>query len=131
RIPLMIGSTGPRVLAATLGSADVWNLWGPWSGNDPAGFARENARVSEIVSELGRDPPSVARSVCVFPAIELAAGEEPVDEGVAPLSGSMEDIAGGLASFAEAGADEVILIPSPNTERAIRAFGEVLAVLDA
>jgi len=130
RIPLMVGSTGARVLAATLGSADVWNLWGPWHGNDPAGFSAENARVSEIASGLGRDPTSIERSACVFAAIELAPGEEPVDEDVEPLTGSADQIARGLRAFADAGADEVILVPSPNTERAIRAFGDVLAALD-
>jgi probable F420-dependent oxidoreductase len=130
RIPLMVGSTGARVLAATLGSADVWNLWGPWHGNDPAGFAAEDARVSEIASGLGRDPTAIGRSVCVFTAIELAPGEEPVDEDVEPLTGSAHELAWGLRAFADAGADEVILVPSPNTERAIRAFGDVLAALD-
>jgi len=130
RIPLMVGSTGARVLAATLGSADVWNLWGPWHGNDPAGFSAENARVSEIASGLGRDPTSIERSACVFAAIELAPGEEPVDEDVEPLTGSADQIARGLRAFADAGADEVILVPSPNTERAIRVFGDVLAALD-
>jgi probable F420-dependent oxidoreductase len=130
RIPLMVGSTGARVLAATLGSADVWNLWGPWHGNDPAGFSAENARVSEIASGLGRDPTSIERSACVFAAIELAPGEEPVDEDVEPLTGSADEIARGLRAFADAGADEVILVPSPNTERAIRVFGDVLAALD-
>jgi probable F420-dependent oxidoreductase len=130
RIPLMVGSTGVRVLSATLGSADVWNLWGPWHGNDPAGFSAENARVSEIASGLGRDPIAIERSVCVFTAIDLAPGEEPVDEDVEPLTGSADEIAHGLLAFADAGADEVILVPSPNTERAIRAFGEVLGVLD-
>ena len=131
RIPLMVGSTGARVLTATLGSADVWNLWGPWHGNDPAGFSAENVRVSEIASGLGRDPTSIERSVCVFTEIELAPGEEPVDEDVEPLTGSADEIARGLRAFADAGADEVILVPSPNTERAIDAFGDVLAALDA
>ena len=129
RIPLMVGSTGVRVLSATLGSADVWNLWGPWHGNDPAGFSAENARVSEIALRLGRDPTSIERSVCVFTAIDLAPGEEPVDEDVEPLTGSADEIARGLRAFAETGADEVILVPSPNTERAIRAFGEALSLL--
>jgi probable F420-dependent oxidoreductase len=131
RVPLMVGSTGARMLQATLASADAWNLWGPWRGNDPAGFARENARVSAIASRLGRDPSEIDRSVCVFTAIELAPGEGSVDEGVEPLSGTTDDIAAGLAAFADAGADEVILIPSPNTERAIHWFGEVLERLDA
>src|SRR5204862_241507 len=93
RVPMMIGSTGQRMLEATLASADAWNLWGPWRGNDPPGFARENARVSEIASTLGRAPAEIVRSVCVFTAIPLAPGEEPVDEGVEPLTGSMADIA--------------------------------------
>jgi len=62
-------------------------------------------------------------------AIDLVPGEEPVDEDAPPLTGSMVDIAGGLRAFAEVGADEVIVIPSPNTERAIRAFGEALSLL--
>src|SRR5438445_2368212 len=129
RVPLMIGSTGERVLEATLPTVDAWNVWGPWCGNDPAGFAAQNERVTRVARGLGRDPEAVARSVCVFTAIDLEPGEEPVDEDALPLAGSMTEIAAGLRAFAEAGADEVILIPSPNTERAIRAFGEALALL--
>jgi alkanesulfonate monooxygenase SsuD/methylene tetrahydromethanopterin reductase-like flavin-dependent oxidoreductase (luciferase family) len=129
RVPLMIGSTGERILEATLPTVDVWNVWGPWCGNDPAGFAAQNERVTQIARALRRDPEAVARSVCVFTAIDLEPGEEPVDEDAPPLAGSMTEISGGLRAFAEAGADEVILIPSPNTERAIRAFGEALALL--
>ena len=61
--------------------------------------------------------------------IDLGPGEAPVDEEAPPLAGAMVDIAAGFRAFAEAGADEVIVIPSPNTERAIRAFGEALALL--
>ena len=129
RVPLMIGSTGERILQATLPTVDAWNVWGPWCGNDPAGFAAQNERVTRLASGLGRDPNALGRSVCVFTAIDLEPGEEPVDEDAPPLAGSMTEIAGGLRAFAEAGADEVILVPSPNTERAIRAFGEVLALL--
>jgi alkanesulfonate monooxygenase SsuD/methylene tetrahydromethanopterin reductase-like flavin-dependent oxidoreductase (luciferase family) len=129
RVPLMIGSTGERILEATVPTVDAWNVWGPWCGNDPAGFAAQNERVTRIARGLRRDPETLARSVCVFTAIDLEPGEEPVDEDAPPLAGSMMDIADGLRAFAEAGADEVILIPSPNTERAIRAFGEALALL--
>jgi probable F420-dependent oxidoreductase len=129
RIPLMIGSTGERILEATLPSVDAWNVWGPWCGNDPAGFEEQNERATAIARRLGRDPEAVARSVCVFTAIELEPGEEPVDEEAPPLTGSMMEIAAGLRAFAEAGADEVIVIPSPNTERAIRAFGEAISLL--
>jgi probable F420-dependent oxidoreductase len=131
RVPLMIGSSGERMLEATLPTVDAWNVWGPWCGNDPAGFAEQNERVTRIARGLGRDPEAVTRSVCVFTAIELLPGEEPVDEEAPPLTGPMTEIAAGLRAFAEAGADEVILIPSPNTERAIRAFGEALSLLSS
>ena len=130
-VPLMIGSSGERMLEATLPTVDAWNVWGPWCGNDPAGFAEQNERVTRIARGLGRDPEAVTRSVCVFTAIELLPGEEPVDEEAPPLTGPMTEIAAGLRAFAEAGADEVILIPSPNTERAIRAFGEALSLLSS
>src|SRR5436190_17819228 len=129
RVPLMIGSTGERILGATLPTVDAWNVWGPWCGNDPAGFAAQNERGTRLASGLGRDPNALGRSGRVFTAIDLDPGEEPVDEDAPPLAGSMTELAGGLRAFAEAGADEVILVPSPNTERAIRAFGEVLALL--
>ena len=47
-----------------------------------------------------------------------------------PLEGSTERIAEGLRALAESGADEVILVLSPITERSIRSMGEVLALLD-
>src|SRR2546430_2115140 len=121
RVPLMIGSTGERILEATLPTVDAWNVWGPWCGNDPAGFAAQNERVTRVAPGPGRDPQAVMRSVCVFTAIDLEPGEEPVDEDAPPLAGSMTEIAGGLRVFAEPGADEGILIPSPNTHRPVAA----------
>ncbi|TMK90486.1 MAG: LLM class flavin-dependent oxidoreductase [Actinobacteria bacterium] len=100
RVPLMIGSTGERILEATVPTVDAWNVWGPWCGNDPAGFAAQNERVTRVARGLGRDPEALARSVCVFTAIDLEPGEEPVDEDAPPLAGSMTDIAGGLRAFA-------------------------------
>jgi probable F420-dependent oxidoreductase len=130
RTPLMVGSTGDRVLAATLPLADAWNVWGPWHRNDPSGFAEQNRRVEEMAGSLGRDPSQIDRSVCVFTALPVEPGEDAIDEGVPPLAGTPHEIARGLQTFAEAGADEVILVPSPSTERAFRAFGEVLSILD-
>src|SRR6478609_761793 len=55
-VPLMVGSTGERVLRAALAHADAWNIWYDWYGNTPEGFARENERVSQFVREAGREP---------------------------------------------------------------------------
>ena len=39
RPPLMIGSTGERVLRIALAHVDAWNIWYDWFGNTPEGFA--------------------------------------------------------------------------------------------
>ena len=46
-----------------------------------------------------------------------------------PLEGPPGRIAASLSEFAEAGADEAILVVSPITERSIRQLGVVLAML--
>lgn len=128
---LMIGSTGERVLRATLPWVDAWNAWGPWCGNDPDGFARENARVSVLARAAGRDPAAVRRSVCVYAEVDIAPGERAFEEDAPPLTGGPLGIAEGLHAFGEAGADEVILVLNVVTERSIRALGDSLALLEA
>lgn len=130
RIRLMVGSTGERVLRASVPHVDAWNTWYEEYGNTAEGFARANARVSSLASDLGRDPDAIERSACVLVVLDRGSAERPVPEGVPPLEGSMERIAAGLRELAEAGADEAILVVSPITEASIRDLGEALALLD-
>ena len=129
RPPLMIGSTGERVLRMALAHADAWNIWYEWYGNTPAGFAKENARVSRLIREAGREPSDVMRSATVFVALERGGRDRPHTDDLLPLAGSPASIAKGLADLAAAGVDEAILVVSPITEPAIRALGEALATL--
>src|SRR5215213_9842848 len=46
RVPLMVGSNGPRMLGLTLPHADAWNTWWEDYGNSAEGFAELNARIS-------------------------------------------------------------------------------------
>jgi alkanesulfonate monooxygenase SsuD/methylene tetrahydromethanopterin reductase-like flavin-dependent oxidoreductase (luciferase family) len=127
----MVGSTGERILHAALPHVDAWNTWYTEFGNQPERFAELNARIDELVEETGRGRATVERSACTLVVLDRAAGERTVDEGVVPLEGSPDDIAGGLRAFAEAGADEAILVLIPITERTIRDLGEVLSLLSA
>ncbi len=127
---LMVGSTGPRVLRASLPWVAAWNAWGPWCGNDPAGFAQASEQVSVLAREVGREPAEVQRSVCVYAEVDVAPGERAFEENAPPLAGGAAGIAAGLRAFAEAGADEVILVLNVVTERSIRALVETLAILD-
>jgi alkanesulfonate monooxygenase SsuD/methylene tetrahydromethanopterin reductase-like flavin-dependent oxidoreductase (luciferase family) len=128
---LMVGSTGERVLRATLPWVDAWNVWGPWCGNDPDGFARADADVSSLAQGVGRDPSEIGRSICVYAEVDLAPGERAFEEDAPPLAGGPAGIAEGLRAFADAGADEAILVLNVVTERSIRSLGETLALLDA
>jgi probable F420-dependent oxidoreductase len=130
RPPLMIGSSGERVLTITLPHVDSWNTWFTRYGNTPEGFASLNEKTTAIAERVGRDPTEIDRSACVLVTIGGADTDRRNVDGVTPLEGSAERIAQGLRDLAEAGADEAILVLTPITEASIRTAGEALAVLD-
>jgi probable F420-dependent oxidoreductase len=130
RIPLMIGSTGERVLDIALRHVDVWNTWFDAYGNTPEGFESLNARVSESAERAGRRPDEIERSACVLVSLDRSSDERPLNVEIPPLEGSAERIAAGLRELGEAGADETIVVANPITERSIRALGQTLAILD-
>jgi probable F420-dependent oxidoreductase len=129
RPPLMIGSNGPRMLAIALPHVDVWNTWYADFGNSAEGFAALNERISEAARLAGRDPAEIERSACVFVALEGADAERANTHEAPPLEGPPRQVAARLSEFAEAGADELILVVNPISERSIRELGEVLALV--
>ena len=131
RVPLMIGSTGERVLRIALPHVDAWNTWYSGFGNTAEGLAPVNERISALATDLGRDPAEIDRSVCALVVVDPDAGERAVTDHVAPIDGrSPGGVAERVRELADAGAEEVILVLSPITERSIRAMGEALALLD-
>ena len=128
-VPLMVGSMGERVLRAALPFVDAWNIWFDWYGNTPEGFAAANDRVSGLVGEAGREPSEVTRSATVFVVLDDGLHDRPHTADVPPLSGSPDQIARGLETFAEAGLEEAILVVSPITEHSIRTLGKTIALL--
>ncbi len=129
RPPLMIGATGPRMLAITLPHVDAWNTWFDWYGNTPDGFARRNAEISAAAQRAGRDPAEVERSACVFVELGGAVGGR-TNAAIAPIGGPPERIAEHLRELAGAGADEAILVVDPIDRRSIESLAEVFAQLD-
>jgi probable F420-dependent oxidoreductase len=128
---LMIGSNGPRMLAIALPHVDSWNTWYEDYGNDADGFARLNDQISRAAEAAGRDPAQIDRSACVHVVLDRSATERLSETETVPLEGSPERIAAGLRELAEAGADELILVVSPITERSIRELAEVRALVSA
>jgi alkanesulfonate monooxygenase SsuD/methylene tetrahydromethanopterin reductase-like flavin-dependent oxidoreductase (luciferase family) len=112
RIPLMIGSNGPRMLSIAAEHCTSWNTWWLDYGNSVEGFAELAATI----------PPHLERSACVLVQMPGEAVErEPTAPPVAP-----DDLADHLQQL---GADEAILVCSPITETTIRALGDRLGDL--
>ena len=91
---LLIGSSGPRMLAATLPHADGWNAWYADTGNAPAGVAPLRAVVDAAAVGAGRDPAAIERTVAVLVRLPGGTGRVMGDtdpkQAVAPLEGPPE-----------------------------------------
>jgi alkanesulfonate monooxygenase SsuD/methylene tetrahydromethanopterin reductase-like flavin-dependent oxidoreductase (luciferase family) len=115
-VPMMIGTSGPRMLEITLPHVGTWNAWYSWYGNTAAGFAALGAGVES----------AVRRSACVLLTVDGGAGERPLEADAPPVA--PEDLAGHLRDLAEAGAGEAILVLDPITEESIRTVASALAL---
>jgi probable F420-dependent oxidoreductase len=115
RVPLMIGSNGPRMLRIALPHVDAWNTWYEDYGNSAEGFAA-------LIERLGV-PAEVARSACVLVRVGEGGGERIAK---APAVEARR-VAEHLRELAEAGADEAILVVDPITVASVRELAEVPA----
>jgi probable F420-dependent oxidoreductase len=118
RIPLMIGSNGPRMLSIALPHADWWNTWYRDYGNTPEGFAALNAKISEAAERAGRDPAEIKRSACAHVIVDPDDPEREIDTPPVTLDGFRAHV----QALGEAGADEVIVVAGPINEASIRAL---------
>jgi alkanesulfonate monooxygenase SsuD/methylene tetrahydromethanopterin reductase-like flavin-dependent oxidoreductase (luciferase family) len=119
RVPIMVGSSGPRVLTKALPHVDAWNVWYDLYGNSPEGFATRNEEVDVICGQVGRPPREVERSACVLVAFGKG-GERP--HNAPPVQPG--DLPHHLKELAAAGADEAILVIDPITEKSVRDLAE-------
>ncbi|HEX6021938.1 MAG TPA: LLM class flavin-dependent oxidoreductase [Solirubrobacter sp.] len=117
RVPLMIGSNGPRMLSIALPHVDEWNTWYEDYGNTPEGLA-------ELIARIGI-PDTVRRSACTLVQFDGRPVErEPKAPPVVPA-----DLPAHIGALGEAGADEVIVVASPIDEASIRSLGDGLGDL--
>ena len=133
--PLMIGSIGPRMLAATVPHVDAWNAWYADTRNSPAGAVAAGVSLDAALATAGRAPDEIARTVAVLVQLPGGTGRTMGDtdpsQQVPPLAGAAEQIAAGLRAYADAGITEVQLVLDPITAESIQALAPVLGLLDA
>jgi alkanesulfonate monooxygenase SsuD/methylene tetrahydromethanopterin reductase-like flavin-dependent oxidoreductase (luciferase family) len=131
--PLLIGSTGDRMLSIALPHVDAWNAWYADTGNDPAGVAPLRARVDAACAAAGRDPAAIERTVAVFVRFPSGTGRVMGDDSattIAPLEGPPEAMANALRAYAREGIGHVQLVLDPITTGSIEALAPVLDRLD-
>lgn len=131
--PLMIGSEGPRMLAATLPFVQSWNAWYAWFDNRPENLPPLLAKIDDACRAVGRDPATLERTCALLVAMAGAEGRsagDASDQGAEPLRGSAEELAEMLREVARAGVAHVQLVLDPNTVAAIEEFAPVLDLLD-
>jgi len=132
--PILIGSTGPRMLAITAPHMDAWNAWYADTGNTPDGVPPLRDTVDAAAVAAGRDPAEIERTVAVLVRAGGGTGRVMGDtsekQGVGPLTGSPDQIAAELRRYAAAGISEVQLVVDPITESALDELAPVLELLD-
>lgn len=130
--PLMIGSTGKRMLRTTLPHVDIWNAWLCSGRSSPNEVPARRELVDAACRGVGRDPTTLERTVSI---IVDQTGTHEVPPSMAPntaepLTGSPGDIAAGIHAFANEGISHLQMYLVPNTIQSIERFGKVLEALD-
>jgi alkanesulfonate monooxygenase SsuD/methylene tetrahydromethanopterin reductase-like flavin-dependent oxidoreductase (luciferase family) len=132
--PLLVGSSGARMLRITMPHIDAWNAWYADTGNDPAGVALLRDRVDAACAEAGRDPNEVERTVAVL--VRLGGGAGRVQgaftrETVVPLSGPPEVLAEAFRAYELEGISHLQLVLDPITLDSIEELAPALERLRA
>jgi alkanesulfonate monooxygenase SsuD/methylene tetrahydromethanopterin reductase-like flavin-dependent oxidoreductase (luciferase family) len=132
-LPLMLGSTGERMLRIALPYVQSWNVWYADFGNRPENLAPILAQVDAACADVGRDPATLERTCAVLMEMTGATGRgSEYKPNVPPvgLSGTSEELAAWLRAFAVAGIGHVQIVLDPITVEAVEEFAPVLDALD-
>jgi alkanesulfonate monooxygenase SsuD/methylene tetrahydromethanopterin reductase-like flavin-dependent oxidoreductase (luciferase family) len=127
--PLMIGSIGPRVLAATLPHVASWNAWYSWFGSTPEGLAPLLDDLHESCAAVGRDPATLEKTITLM--VQMPQGEGDAYGSPGRVQGPpirSVDLGATLERFAAMGIDHVQLVVDPITEESIDELGAILRV---
>jgi len=127
-VPILIGSTGARMLDIALPHAQMWNAWFTEFDNLPSEVGRALAPLHTACARQGRDPRSIETSVALLMDF---GSEQPRQHSINPVRGSVVQQAEALHIIADAGIDLVQLVLDPITEASIEQAAEVVAAFRA
>lgn len=114
--PLMVGTSGPRMLKLTARYADLWNTG--YMGK-PETMAEPLATIAAACRAVGRDPQTIGVTALIglwFPEFKATRPSAFTD----PLVGSAEEIAAAIRGYAELGVQHIMFQCEPYTAETIR-----------
>lgn len=108
RLPVMVGTAGPRMLGITARWADEWNTWG-----DPSTVAAATEQFRAACAREHRDPAHLHRSAQALVFLTPDAATADKLRGRTPagrsLVGTAEQLVDQLGGYVELGLDEFIV----------------------
>ncbi len=126
-LPIMIGSTGPRMLEITAHEMDWWNEWYANFGNQPDKLTKLVEQLDTALTAAGRDPADVVRSAALF--VELpGSGERTQKKRITPISGDTSEITDRLLEFSGL-IDHIQLVVDPITIESIETLAPVVQAI--
>ncbi len=120
--PIMIGTTGPRMMRNTAVYADAWNS--NWQ-REPSAVAALMAKLDAACHEVGRDPSTLVRTASTNIAMPGCLDMRPD-----PIRGEPEAIAGAVAAFRSLGLRHHVAGLDPCTPGSLEQYGRVIELLD-
>jgi alkanesulfonate monooxygenase SsuD/methylene tetrahydromethanopterin reductase-like flavin-dependent oxidoreductase (luciferase family) len=121
--PILIGSSGERMLGLLARYADAWN--GGWVASLDE-LSENIARLERVCREHGRDPDTVAKTASVYFSMRgEGVGGARLFEGDTQARGAL------LAQFRDAGFRHLITAFDHCTPETVTELGDALRVLDA
>ncbi len=126
-LPIMIGSTGPRMLEITAGEMDWWNEWFANFGNRPDKLARLVDQLEAALADAGRELSELVTSAAVYVELAGAIGRNNTRR-VSPIAGEPGEITEQLMGFAGV-VDHLQLIVDPITLESIETLAPVVQTI--
>jgi len=121
-IPLMVGSTGERMLRLTLPHIDLWNIWHAEFGNSVDGLKPHLDRLDALCVEVGHDPAEIGRTAAVLvtaPGGSNRSSGATRERHAAGINGTWEEVAAQLLAFHDVGISHIQIVLDPITPQAI------------
>ena len=131
-IPLMIGSTGEKMLRLTLPFVDLWNIWYADFGNTVDGLRPHLDQLDTLCREVGRDPAAVGRTAAVLvtaPGGSHRSSGAAHERQAAGISGTPEAVARQLLAFRDIGISHIQIVLDPIMPEAIEWLAPAVALV--